>query len=194
MVARSAIYELQQFSTVNACWVRSHTGKRGPPFSKQEELNVMMDTLAERAQTELPDELKPIHDAIHFPEQHISVVISQKKVTPLIPLHIANMIHGPALRTYITQKEGCPPYTYESIAWESFVTVFNKLTSAQQTTITKTIFSFWCTNSRHRCDRGQLKDCCFCGASNEDWRHVLTCNDTAGAIIHITSSWAELQQ
>jgi hypothetical protein len=28
----------------------------------------MTDTLAERAQTELPDELKPRHDALHFPE------------------------------------------------------------------------------------------------------------------------------
>jgi hypothetical protein len=56
-----------------------------------------------------------------------------------------------------------------------------------------TIFSFWCTNSRHRRDIGQLKDCCFCGASNKDWRHVLTCNDT-GAIIHRTGSWAKLRQ
>jgi hypothetical protein len=36
-----------------------------------------------------------------------------------------------------------------------------------------------------------LKDCCFCGAHNEDWRHVLTCNGT-GAIIYRTGSWAEL--
>jgi hypothetical protein len=55
----------------------------------------------------------------------------------------------------------------------------------------KTIFNFWCTNSRHRCDRGQLKDCCFCGASNEYWRHVLKCNGT-GSIIYRTGSWAEL--
>jgi hypothetical protein len=162
-----------------------------PPFSKQEEMNIMMDTLAERAQTELPDELKPGHDVFHFPEQHIYVVISQKKFISRLPLHIANMIHGSALHTYITQKKGWPPYTYESIAWESFTTAFNELTSAQQTTITKTIFSFWCTNSRHRRDRGQLKDCCFCGASNEDWQHVLTCNGT-GATMHITGSWAEL--
>jgi hypothetical protein len=59
--------------------------------------------------------------------------------------------------------------------------------------MTKTIFSFWCTNSRHRRDRGQLKDCYFCGAPNEDWRHVLTCNGT-GAIIYRTGSWAELQR
>jgi hypothetical protein len=64
-----------------------------------------MDTLAERTQTELPDELKPRHDALHFPEQHISVVISQKKVTSRLPLHIASMIRGPDLRTYRTQKE-----------------------------------------------------------------------------------------
>jgi hypothetical protein len=106
MVAQSAISGLQQFSTVKAFWVSIHADKRGPPYSKQEELNIMTDTLAERAQTGLPDELKPRYDALHFPEQHISVVISQKKVTSRIPLHIANLIHGTALRTYTTQKEG----------------------------------------------------------------------------------------
>jgi hypothetical protein len=80
MVARSDISELQQFYTVQAFWVSSHADKRGPPFSKQEELNIMTDTLAERAHTELPNELKTRHDAPYFPEQHISVVISQKKV------------------------------------------------------------------------------------------------------------------
>jgi hypothetical protein len=79
------------------------------------------------------------------------------------------------------------------MAWESFVTAFNKLTSEQQTTMNKTIFSFWCTHSHHRRDRGQLKDCCFCGAHNEDWRHVLNCNGT-GAIIYRTGSWAELRR
>jgi hypothetical protein len=151
----------------------------------------MTDTLAERAHIELPDELKPRHDALRFTEQQHSVVISQKKVTSRLPLHITNMIHGPALRTYTTQKEGWSSYTYESIAWESFTTAFNKLTSAQKSTTIKTIFSFWCTKSRHRRDRGQLKDCCFCGAPNEDWRHVITCDGT-GAIIYRTGSLAEL--
>jgi hypothetical protein len=104
MVAHSAISELQQLSTVKVFWVSIHADRRGPPFSKQEELNIMTDTLAESAQTELPDELKLRHDALHFPEPHIYVVISQKKFTSRLPLHIANIIHGPALRTYTTQK------------------------------------------------------------------------------------------
>jgi hypothetical protein len=193
MVARSAISELQQVSTVKAVWVSSHADKRGPPYPKQEELNIMTDILAERSQIELPDKLKPRHGALHSPEQQISVVISHKKVASRLPLHIANMIHGPTLHTYTTQKEGWSSYMYESITWESFATAFNKLTSAQQITMTKTIFSFWCTNSRHRCDRGQLKDFCFCDAPNEDWRHVLTCNGM-GAIIYRTGSWDELRR
>jgi hypothetical protein len=52
--------------------------------------------------------------------------------------------------------------------------------------MTKTILK-----SRHRCDRGQLKDCCFCGAPIEDWRHVITCNGT-GAIIYRIGYWDEL--
>jgi hypothetical protein len=48
-VARCAISELQQFSTVKAFWVSSHADKRAPPYSKQEELNMMTDTLSERA-------------------------------------------------------------------------------------------------------------------------------------------------
>jgi hypothetical protein len=90
MVARSAISELQQFTTVKAMWVSSHADT--PPLLQ-----------ARRAEHhELPDELKPRHDALHFHEQQISVVISHKKVTSRLPLHIANMIHGPALRTYTT--------------------------------------------------------------------------------------------
>jgi hypothetical protein len=34
MVARSAISELQQFSTVKAVWVSSHADKRAPPSEK----------------------------------------------------------------------------------------------------------------------------------------------------------------
>jgi hypothetical protein len=106
MVARSAISKLQQFSTVKAFWVSSHADKQAALYSKQEELNITTDTLAERAHTELPDELKPRHDALQFPEKHISVVISQNKVTSRLPLHITNMIYGPALCTCTSQKEG----------------------------------------------------------------------------------------
>jgi hypothetical protein len=127
-----------------------------------------MDTLTERAQTELPLDIKPRHDALNFLEQHISVVISQKKVTSRLPLHISNMIHGPTLRTYTLQKEGWYPHIFQSIAWDSFAVSFNKLTSAQQIIVTKKILSFWCSNHHHRCDRGQLKYCCFCGAQDGD--------------------------
>jgi hypothetical protein len=58
--------------------------------------------------------------------------------------------------------------------------------------MTNMIFGFWCTNSRHRQDRVQEKKCCFCGADDEDWRHILTCNGT-GSIIYSTGSWTELR-
>jgi hypothetical protein len=45
------------------------------PYTLQEELNIKTDKLAERAQTELPDELRPRHDALHFPEKQISVPV-----------------------------------------------------------------------------------------------------------------------
>lgn len=142
MVARGVISELRQLSAVKTFWVGSHSDKRGPPYTMQEGLNIMTDALAERSQTELPDELKPRHDALHFPEQHISVVIYHKKVTYHLPLHISNMSHGPTLHMYTMRKEQWSPYTYDSTAWDSFATAFNKLTSAQQTIMTKTIFSF----------------------------------------------------
>jgi hypothetical protein len=102
MVARSAISELQKFSTLKAFWVGSHVNKCVPPYSHQEELNSRTDTIADRAHTDPPDELKPRHDALHCPEQHILVVISHRKVASRLPLHISNMIHVPNLRTYTT--------------------------------------------------------------------------------------------
>jgi hypothetical protein len=77
--------------------------------------------------------------------------------------------------------------------WDSFATAFNKVTSYKQTIITITIFSFWCTNASHRRDRYQIKDCCFCVAQYENWRHIMMCNGT-GALIFRTGSWAELSK
>jgi hypothetical protein len=98
-----------------------------------------MDTLTERAHTELPFDLKLRHDTLNFPEQQISVFFAQKKVTSHLPLHIFNMIHGPTLRTNMMHTEIWSLHICESIAWESLATSFNKLTSAQQAIMTKTV-------------------------------------------------------
>jgi hypothetical protein len=91
------------------------------------------------------------------------------------------------------QEEGWTSNVYNYIAWDSFATAFNKLSSSLHVIVTKTIFSFWCTDDRHQRDRGQIKDCCFCGAPDEYWRHVMTCNGT-GALIFRTGAWAELRK
>jgi hypothetical protein len=105
--ARVTIVELQFHSTVKPLWVRSHSDKRGPPYRLQEELDIKTDKLAERAQMELPSDLRPRPDALHFPEQQIYVVVAQKKVTSRPhPLNISNMIHGSILRILMMQKEG----------------------------------------------------------------------------------------
>jgi hypothetical protein len=70
-VARVALSELQLHSPVKPHWVSSHADKRGPPYTMQEELNILTDKLSERAQTELHPNLRPRHDALHFPEQQI---------------------------------------------------------------------------------------------------------------------------
>jgi hypothetical protein len=186
------IAELREYSTVDTCWVRVHSDKIGHPFTQHEELNVRTVTLAERAQSELPSDMKPRHNALHFPEQQISIVLRQCKVTSKLPFHISNAIHGPPLQEYMIQKENWAPLVFESIAWEYLSIAFNKLASAQQFTTSKTVYSFWCTNSRDRHDRRQIKDCYFCGSEDEDWRHVLTCNGTC-AIIYRTGSWADLR-
>jgi hypothetical protein len=80
-VARNAIADIQQYSLVNAYWVEGHANKRGPPFSPQEELNIITDGLSRRAQTSLPLEIKPRSDCLHFPEQQVSIVVQQRKVT-----------------------------------------------------------------------------------------------------------------
>jgi hypothetical protein len=41
-------------------------------------------------------------------------------------------------------------------------------------------------------DRGQFKECNFCGDEHEDWRHVLTCQGIGAFIFH-TGSCSQLR-
>jgi hypothetical protein len=66
IIARRAISEIQLHSTFKSFLVGSHSNKRGPPYSQQQELNIRTDTLAERSQTELPSDMKPRDHALHF--------------------------------------------------------------------------------------------------------------------------------
>jgi hypothetical protein len=61
-VARLYISYIQQHSQVHAIWVEGHADKRPPPFSPQEELNILTDALATKAQTLLPPEMKSRSD------------------------------------------------------------------------------------------------------------------------------------
>jgi hypothetical protein len=90
-----------------------------------------VDALAERAHTELPEELKPHPDCLHFHEQHVAVIINGKKKMSKLSLHIADNIHGPALEGYLMEKEGWTQHTCENILWMSFQIAFNKLVSDQ---------------------------------------------------------------
>jgi hypothetical protein len=158
---------------------------RGPPFSLQEELNILTDGLASLDQTALPPDMRPRPNCLHFSEQQISIVVWHNKVTSRLPYHISTAMHGPKLTKYLTDKENCPISVYNSIAWDSLKITFNKLTTAHQIITTKMMFSFWCTNILHKRDHGQLKECNFCGDENEDWHNFLTCQGT-GALIFRT--------
>jgi hypothetical protein len=114
----------------------------------------------------------------------VSIIIKQHKVTSHLPYKISNAIHGPKLTKYISEKEKWSPLVFRSIAWVYFSMAFNKLTTAHQIVTTKTMYSFWCKNSRHKRDRGRHKEI-------EDWHHVITRQET-GAIIFHNGSWAQL--
>jgi hypothetical protein len=126
--------------------------------------------------------MKPYTDCLHFPEQQILIVIQQKKFTSRLPYRIANALHGPKLTNYLSEKEKWTPPLFHYIAWDSLNIVFNKLITARHIVTSKTLISFWCTNTRHKRDRSQHKECCLCGHEGEDWRHVITCQGT-GALI-----------
>jgi hypothetical protein len=91
---------------------------------------------------------------------------------------------------HLTDKNNWTISVCNSIAWDSLKIAFNKLTTAQKIVTTKTMSSFWCTNLRHKRDRGKLKKCNLVGDENEDLRQVLTCQGT-GALIFRTGSWAQ---
>jgi hypothetical protein len=91
-----------------------------PPFSPQEELNILTDRLADKTQTSLPTDNKPRPDYLHFPEQQISNIIQQRKVTTRLPYHIANAMHGPKLTKYLSEKEKWTQLVFHSINWDSF--------------------------------------------------------------------------
>jgi hypothetical protein len=82
--------------------------------------------------------------------------------------------------------------TWEEIAWKSFKIAFNKTPMARQPTLTKLIFSFWCTNKRHRRNKGRIMQCCFCEHIDEDWKHILTCPG-AGTTINRSESFDSLK-
>jgi hypothetical protein len=113
-------------------------------------------------------------DGLHFPEQHISLVLNSKKVTSRITMHVARSIHYPSLNKHLIAKEEWNECTWNELAWPSFKIAFNKIPSAQQPMITKMLFSFWCSNNIHLRDRGQQKIFCFYESKEEHWRHILS--------------------
>jgi hypothetical protein len=113
-----------------------------PPFSPQEELNILTDMLATKSQISLPPDMKPCTDCMHFLEQQISIFIQQKKVTSRLPYHIANAIHLPKRTSYLSEKEKWTPREFHSIAWDSFNIAFNNLTTAHHIITSKTLYSF----------------------------------------------------
>jgi hypothetical protein len=157
-LSRNAIADLQQHPLVTAYWAEGHVDKRGPSFSPQEELNILTDGLADKAQNLIPTDMKPRTECLHFPEEQVSIFFQQHKVTSRLPYHISNAIYGPTLTKYLSEKERWPPSVFRSIAYDSFSIAFNKLTTARKIVTKKTMYSFWCTNKRNRCDRGQHKE------------------------------------
>jgi hypothetical protein len=92
-------------TTILPRWVRGHAKKRGPPYILQEKINMQTDKLVGKAHTNLPLEFKPQHGGLHFPDQHISLVLDDKKVTSRITMHVAHSIHYPSLKKYLIEKE-----------------------------------------------------------------------------------------
>jgi hypothetical protein len=106
-VSRNAMTDLQLHSLITSYWFKGHADKCGRPLSPQEELNIITDGLAGKAENSLPTDMKPMkprNDCLHFPEQQISIVIQQRKFTSCLPYHISNAIHGPKFMKYLSEK------------------------------------------------------------------------------------------
>jgi predicted FMN-binding regulatory protein PaiB len=50
-------------------WVRVHVDKWGPPYTDQEQINMLADRLAGTADKALPHYFTSRHDSLHFPVQ-----------------------------------------------------------------------------------------------------------------------------
>jgi hypothetical protein len=195
MTVKRLLLSNTKHTIISPLWVRGHTDKRGPPYTLQEKINMQTDNLAGKAHINLPLKFKAQHDFLHFPEHHIlhiSLVLNEKKVTFKITRHVSRSIQYPSLKKYLIEKEEWNECTWNEIGWPSFKIAFNKIPSARQPTITKMIFSFWCSNIRHFRDRSQRKLCCLCGREADDWNHILSCPGP-GATIKRNESWDSLK-
>jgi hypothetical protein len=117
-----------------------------PPYTDQEQINMQADRLAETAHKALPHDFTARYDSLHFPEQHISLCLQGQKVTSKITRNVAHSFNRPKLEEHLKVREEWSQNTWDNIAWKSFTVAFNKTPTARQPTITKLIFSFWCTN------------------------------------------------
>jgi hypothetical protein len=141
-VDRSSIADIRQYSIIKLLWVQGHSDKRGPPYSLEEELNIIADSLAGKAQTNLPTDMKPLPDCLHFPAQQISVITQQRRVTSHLPHHISNAIHGPKLTEHVLSKDSWTTAVFQSIDWDSLQIAFNKLSTARQIVTTKMLYNY----------------------------------------------------
>jgi hypothetical protein len=98
-------------------WVRGNACRRGPPYTLEEEINMQTDQLAGKAHANLPPGYKARHNCLHFPEQNISIVFDGKKVTSIMKIHVAHIIHHPSLEQYLREKEEWNYCTWNEIAW-----------------------------------------------------------------------------
>jgi hypothetical protein len=73
IIGQLAIADLQNFPTVKPYWVEGHADKRGPPFSLQEDLNILTDGLVTLSQTALPPDMRPRTECLHYPKQQIYI-------------------------------------------------------------------------------------------------------------------------
>jgi hypothetical protein len=140
-------------------WVRGHTNKRDTPYTDQEQINMRAEKLAGTVHKALPHDFTSHQDNLHFPEQHISLCLQGQKVTSKITRNVAHSFHRPKPEEHIKVREEWSQNTWDDIAWKSFTIAFNKMPTARPTTLTKLIFSFWCTNIQHQQNQGKILNC-----------------------------------